>query len=233
MFGRLVRDPTSSSTRRSVSIPDLLIPIASRHAPATLGLILHPRVLRLVTGSTGDGWTKQLERGIRTAILAVLVEGMRRRDPGTVVNAVVALVGTCLPTVLERAFDVEFRPWQRVYAATAMLTHAVGMLGLYEDTAWWDHLTHTHSATLAGGIVHVVARRRGRNPRRSVVSGVVLAGVSWEVLEYAIHGVARRLDVEPILVPYGAHDTLFDVAFDLLGACLVLVFGDRLLDNLT
>lgn len=186
-----------------------------------------------MTGSPGGTRTRQLERGIGTAILAVLVEGARRRDPATVVNAAVALVGTCLPAVLERAFGVEFRPWQRVYAATAMLTHAVGMLGLYEDTAWWDHLTHTHSATLVGGIVHVVARRRGHDPRRSVVVGVVAAGVSWEVLEYAIHGAARRLDVEPLLVRYGAHDTLFDVAFDLLGACLVLVFGDRLLDNLT
>lgn len=163
----------------------------------------------------------------------MLVEGVRRRDPGTVVNAIAGLIGTFLPGVFERRFGVEFRPWQRVYADTAMLTHAMGMLGLYEDASWWDHLTHAHSATLVGGIFHVAARRRGRDPRRSVVEGVVVAGVCWELLEFAIHAVARRFGMDPLLVHYGRQDTMFDFAFDLLGAFLVLVFGDRLLDNLT
>lgn len=186
-----------------------------------------------MTGPTRETWPRAIERGIRVGILAVLVEGVRRSDPGTVVNAMAGLVGTYLPGVFERRFGVEFRPWQRVYADTAMLTHAVGMLGLYDDTSWWDHLTHAHSATLVGGLFHVVASRRESDPQRSVVGGVVVAGVSWEFLEFVIHVAARRLEVEPLLVHYGRQDTTFDVAFDLLGAFLVLVFGDRLLDNLT
>ncbi|QLG28134.1 hypothetical protein HUG10_11495 [Halorarum halophilum] len=171
------------------------------------------------------------ERGIRFALLGVFLVGLRRRSPGAVVNAVLALAATYLPGVLERRYDVAFRPWQRAYADAAMLTHAVGMLGPYEDVWWWDHLTHTHSATLLAGIVHAATRRRGRDPRPRVVAVIVFVGLLWELMEHAIHWVARRFGLEPILIPYGKTDTLLDLAFDLLGALLVLTFGDTLLRN--
>ena len=171
------------------------------------------------------------ERGIKYALLGVAVLGVRRRSPGAVANAVLALAATYLPGVLERRYDVAFRPWQRAYADAAMLTHAVGMLGPYEDVWWWDHLTHTHSATLLAGIVHVATRRRGRDPRPRVIAVVVSVGLGWELMEHAIHWVARRLGFEPLLVPYGRTDTFFDLVFDLLGALLVLTFGDTLLRN--
>lgn len=172
-----------------------------------------------------------IECSIRTGILAVFVVGLRRRDLGAVTNALLALVGTALPATFERRYAVEFQPWQRVYADTAMFTHTVGMLGLYDGTEWWDHLTHTHSATLAGGLIHVIARRHGHDPRPLVAGGVAGSGVIWELAEYVIHAVAEHLGVEPVLVHYGKHDTLLDLAFDILGAVLVLAFGDSLLEN--
>ena len=45
-------------------------------------------------------------------------------------------------------------------------------------------------------------------------------------------GVSRRVGLEPLLIPYGSEDTLFDLLFDLVGALLVLGFADRLLGNL-
>jgi hypothetical protein len=176
--------------------------------------------------------TRTTERVVRNSLLAVFVVGLRRRDPGTVVNAALALAGTYLPGFVERRYNVAFRPWQRVYTETAMLTHAVGMLGPYEETWWWDHLTHTHSATLLGGLVHTAARRRGRDPRLHALAATVCGGVLWELVEYAVHAVATRLGLEPVLVPYGRRDTLLDLLFDLLGALLVLAFGDSLLRNL-
>ncbi|WP_254763828.1 hypothetical protein [Natrinema marinum] len=175
---------------------------------------------------------REAERGIRYAILAVFVVGVRRRNPGAVVNAVVALAATYLPGVAERRYDIEFQAWQRVYLQSAMLTHAVGMLGPYDDVWWWDHLTHTHSATLLGGAVFAAARRRGRDPRPRVVAIVAVAGVLWEIGEYVVHTVADWVGLEPLLVTYGRADTLFDLVFDLVGALLVLVFGDRVLGNL-
>ncbi|MFC6941897.1 hypothetical protein ACFQE8_18270 [Salinirubellus sp. GCM10025818] len=171
-------------------------------------------------------------RAVRYAILGVLVSGIRRRDPSAVVNAVVSFCATYLPGVVEWRYGVEFRPWQRLYLNAGMLTHAVGMLGPYDDTWWWDHLTHTHSSTLVGGLIHVIARRGGRDPRPRVIGGVLCLGVLWELMEYAIHGVSRRVGLEPLLVPYGPKDTLKDLIFDVLGALLTLAFADRLLSNL-
>ncbi|KZN23444.1 hypothetical protein A4G99_14565 [Haladaptatus sp. R4] len=175
---------------------------------------------------------REAERGIRYAILAVFVVGLRRRNPGAAVNALVAFVATYLPDAIDHKYDVGFGPWQRVYSDAAMLTHTVGMLGPYDDVWWWDHLTHTHSATLLGGLAFVTARRQGRDPRPRVLAVVVGLGVLWELMEYLIHAVADRFDREPILVSYGRSDILFDLLFDLFGALLVLVFGDRFLRNL-
>jgi hypothetical protein len=174
---------------------------------------------------------RAVERLIRVGIVAVFVEGVRRRNPGAVVNAAVAFAATFLPDAVERLYDVEFRPWQRVYAQSAMLTHSVGMLGPYDDVWWWDHLTHTHSASLFAALVHAVARRRDRDPRPRVLASIVGAGLAWELLEYAIHVVSRRIGLEPVLVSYGRADTLLDFVFNLVGALLALAFGDRLLAN--
>ncbi|NEU56360.1 hypothetical protein [Halorussus sp. MSC15.2] len=182
-------------------------------------------------GTTRTAVARTLERAVRWGIAAVFGEGFRRRNPGAVANAVGALAATFLPDVIERRYDVAFRPWQRVYTAVAMLAHAVGMLGPYDDTWWWDHVTHTLSATLLGGVVHAAARRRGRDPRPRVLAVIVCAGVVWELLEYVVHAVSRRLGIEPLLVQYSTTDTFLDVVFDLLGALLVLAFGDRLLRN--
>ncbi|MEF8872889.1 MAG: hypothetical protein V5A41_14785 [Haloarculaceae archaeon] len=176
---------------------------------------------------------EETERGLRYGILAVFVIGIRRRDPGAVVNAGVALVATYLPGVVEETSDIEFRPWQRVYLDTAMLLHAVGMLGPYDDRWWWDHLTHTLSSTLLGSVTFAVARRCGRNPRPRVVAVVVCVGLLWELVEYTIHATANHLGFEPILVSYGKTDTLLDLVFNLIGALLVLLFGDRYLRNFT
>lgn len=174
---------------------------------------------------------KNVENCSRVAIVAVLVQGIRRRNPGAIVNAVLALAGASLPAILERRYDVEFRPWQRVYVGTAMLTHAVGMLGPYDDVWWWDHLTHTLSATILGGAIHTASRQCGRDPGPSVLAGVFTFGVLWEFLEYVIHLVSRRMGLDPLLVSYGTVDTLLDVVFNLAGALLVIVFGDRFLEN--
>ncbi|WP_129116745.1 hypothetical protein [Halegenticoccus tardaugens] len=172
------------------------------------------------------------ENGLRTGIAAVFVEGVRRRNPGAIVNAIVALGATYLPAIVERRCTVEFRSWQRIYVETAMLTHTIGMLGPYDDVWWWDHLTHVHSATLIGGLIHVISRRLDVDPRPRVLVGVATMGVLWEVVEYIAHVVSRQVNLEPVLVSYGKIDTLLDLVFNIVGAVLVLAFGDTLLGNL-
>jgi hypothetical protein len=175
--------------------------------------------------------TRVAQRGVRSAILGVLALGVRRDNSGAVVNAVVAFVAAFVPDLLERQYGVAFRPWQRIYAETAMLAHAAGMLGLYDDMWWWDHLTHVLSATLLGGFVHAGARRWGHDPRPRVVAAIVGGGVLWELLEYAIHAVTDRLGIDPVLIPYSPCDTVVDLFFNAVGALFVLAFGDSLLSN--
>lgn len=161
----------------------------------------------------------------------MVAEGVRRGNPGAVANGIVAFATSLVRSGLERYEGAEFRPWQRVYVETALLAHAYGMLGRYEDTWWWDHLTHTLSSTLLAGLTYVVSDRRNRDPRRDVLVAIAGGGVLWEALEYAIHGISARLGVEPLLVPYSVRDTALDLAFNFLGGALVVAFGDRLLDN--
>ncbi|WP_276301886.1 hypothetical protein [Halorussus lipolyticus] len=174
---------------------------------------------------------RAIERVVRYGIVTVFGAGFRRRNPGAVVNAVFAFAATYVPDVLERRYGVEFRPWQRLYASVAMLAHAVGMLGPYDDTWWWDHVTHLLSSTLLAGLVHAAADRRDKNPRPRVLGAIAVAGVVWELLEYVIHAVSERLGIDPLLVSYSRRDTLLDLVFNLLGALVVLAFGDRLLRN--
>jgi uncharacterized membrane protein YeaQ/YmgE (transglycosylase-associated protein family) len=174
---------------------------------------------------------KAVERSIRYGIVAVFIIGVRQRNPGAVMNAVFAFVGTCVPAMIERAFAIEFRPWQRLYVATAMFLHAIGMLGPYDDIRGWDHVTHTLSASILGGATFVSAKRRGKDPLPLVLGSVTTLGVLWELIEYLIHAAANRLGMEPILVFYSRKDTVLDLVFNLVGAALVLLFGDRYLAN--
>lgn len=183
--------------------------------------------------ATGTGETRTVEHTLRGATLSVFVEGLRERNLNAMVNAVLMFTATYLPGIVERRYDVTFRPWQRVYTQSAMLAHAVGFLGPYDDTWWWDHVTHVLSATLLGGIVHVAAHRRDRDPTRATVFAIVGGGILWECFEYAIHRVSDRLGIEPVLVYYGPRDTIKDLLSNLIGALLVVLFGDRLLRNFT
>ncbi|MFC6865375.1 hypothetical protein ACFQGE_18170 [Halomicroarcula sp. GCM10025817] len=181
--------------------------------------------------SSSTGLARNAERGIRVTLVAIFFVGVRRRNWSAAVNAVLSLAGTFLPRAIESRYDVEFLPWQRLYTGSAMVTHAVGMLGPYDDVWWWDHLTHTHSATLVGSLVHVVTRRRGNDPTATVLGAVGLTGIAWELAEYVIHSAAEALDIEPMLRTYGRTDTLFDLCFNLVGALVVIAVGDEYLEN--
>lgn len=175
--------------------------------------------------------TRTVDQCFRCATLFVFVEGLRERNLNAVVNAAFMFTATYLPDIAEGKYNIDFQPWQRAYTEMTMLAHAVGFLGPYDDIWWWDHLTHTLSATLLGGFVHVAAHRRDRSPKRDVLTAIVGGSLLWESMEYAIHGLSNRLGIEPVLVYYGPRDTLGDLLFNLLGALLVIVLGDRFLQN--
>ena len=121
--------------------------------------------------------------GIRLAILAVVVTGIRQRNPGAVANGLVAFAATFLPTAFAYVFDLTLDPRHRLWVSGSVFLHAFGMLGPYDDTWWWDHLTHVLSASLVGAAAHLVARRRGADPIPAVLGATVGLGLFWEGIE--------------------------------------------------
>lgn len=171
---------------------------------------------------------------LQLGLVAVLVEATRRRDVAAVVNVVLALFVTLLPSLLASVpvDPPEFGDEVTLWLAVAGLIHSLGMLGLYESRWWWDHLAHTVSAALVAALVYA-----GVGVAASHSAGVALSatgvaavtvlftfavGVFWELVELVARDVGERFDVEPVLVHYGLRDTALDLVFDVVGALLVV-----------
>lgn len=170
-------------------------------------------------------------------VLAVL-EGLRRRNVPAVVNGLVALGAALLPATLRAVIDVPIVPELPLWIAAAGLVHAIGMLGFYDTVWWWDHLAHAISAALVTALTYAAVLTVAANPPIGPLgpSGVVLVtlglmlavAVLWELSEELARHVAERYEMGPLLVIYGPFDWLFDLAFNLVGAGLVLLMDLRL-----
>jgi hypothetical protein len=168
-------------------------------------------------------------------VLAIVLE-----DLGAVVNAALALGVTYLPKLLERDLEVTLDPRLTLYVTLAVALHAVGMFGPYDDVWWWDHLTHTLSATVVAGVGYTLVRAIEEHsdavsvPRQFEFVFVVLftlaLGVGWEVLEFLARIGAAYLGMTEILVQYGLEDTLADLLFDAFGAVAVALLGRQSLE---
>lgn len=180
---------------------------------------------------------------LQAAVAVTLIESVRRRNASAAVNALVALCVALLPAILASvlrgtvAWSGGFGQVLPLWLAAAGFLHSLGMLGLYESTWWWDHVTHVVSAALVAALVYaslVVVTRSGSGsalPPGSVAGATVgftlAAGVFWELSELVARDVAERLDVEPVLVYYGRRDTALDIVFDAVGAAVVVLVDLR------
>lgn len=177
--------------------------------------------------------------GLQALLGLTVVEAVRRRDVSAALNALVALVAALLPFGLQflvgrgtGAAPLDIGSVLPFWIATAGLVHAIGMLGRYDTTWWWDHLAHGISAGLVAALVYaaliVLSTRPGTVPsstafvKAATVLVVMVAGVAWEVLELVARTVADRYGIDPLLVNYGWRDTAFDLMFDLVGAVIVI-----------
>jgi hypothetical protein len=172
-------------------------------------------------------------------IVATMVEGVRRGSGAVIVNTVAALGVTLVPPAVLLPLDVatstqvgELTLW----IAAASFLHSLGMLGLYESVAWWDHLTHTLSAGVLAAVFYaasIVAIPPKLGAERALaVAGVTVAltlamGVAWELIELVARELGKRYDIEPVLVHYGRRDTALDLLFDTVGAVVVLTADVR------
>ncbi|WP_144906516.1 hypothetical protein [Halobellus captivus] len=179
---------------------------------------------------------------MRMSIAIILGFGLATANVSVVINAVVALAVTYLPAVLRRDWGLRLSPGLTVIVTLAVFLHAVGMLGLYEDVWWYDHLTHTLSAAIVAAVGYAGTRALDLYsdavsfPPRFLSLFLLLftlaLGVLWEVLEFLARIGAMSLGVEAVLVQYGLEDTILDLVFDTVGAILVALFGTQRLSEL-
>jgi hypothetical protein len=164
---------------------------------------------------------------LQGAVFALFVVAVRRRNAAAAVNALGAFALAVLPVALPRA---AFGPVLPAWLAAAGVLHSLGMLGRYESTWWWDHLTHTVSGALVAALLYAgalvappdVAGLDGPSAATVTVAFTVAVGVFWELVELVARDVGEWLGVEPVLVHYGWRDTAADLGFDVVGALLVI-----------
>lgn len=181
-------------------------------------------------------------RAMQLVIALVLLVGLWERSIAVVVNAVLALAITFLPALLRRDWDVHLDTGLTLWVTLAVLLHTLGMLGFYATVFWWDHVTHTLSATIVAGVGYAAARAVDEYtdaiylPPRFLFVYILLFtmafGVLWEVLEFSVRYVTDFLGVEAVLIQFSVEDTIVDLMFDLVGAVLVALFGTPRLQSL-
>ncbi|WP_439027890.1 hypothetical protein [Haloarchaeobius sp. DT45] len=183
-------------------------------------------------------WTRNATLFTRTTqvgLVGIFVLGMTIRNVSVVLNALFAIGVTLLPAVLERDFRIELDPRFTVYLGVAVFLHAVGMFQFYDEVWWWDHLTHTLSASIVAVVAYATVWAIDAHSDRLylpepfvmvfVLAFTLAMGVFWEVMEFIARELAIALDLDPVLILYGLDDTMLDLVFDLAGALVVTLFG--------
>lgn len=172
-------------------------------------------------------------------LVLLLVVAIRHGNVPATVNTLVALAVALLSVVLASGNQPPWNgplltPELPLWVVIAGVLHSIGMLGYYESIWWWDHLTHTVSATLVTALLYaglIVATRGAFSPTviaTLTVASTFVVGVFWELIELGARAVGERYDIEPVLVHYGWRDTAFDMGFNLVGALLVVALDLRL-----
>ncbi|WP_435128808.1 hypothetical protein [Halobaculum sp. D14] len=185
---------------------------------------------------------EQLSRVLQLSLVGLLFIGVDRGNMGIAVNATVALAVTYLPALLEREYDVPMDAGLTLWITVAVFLHALGTVGIpgsrysfYANVWWWDHMTHALSSSVVAAAGYTVARAVDEHsdavylPSRFMFVFILLFvlafGVFWEVIEFAVSGLASVLGSGSVLTQYGLSDTMLDLVFDAIGGVVVAVWG--------
>jgi hypothetical protein len=182
-----------------------------------------------------DHRERQATRAMELSLVAILVVGLLRVNLGIVINAAIALLVTFVPAVLERDYDIPLDAGLTLWITLAVFLHAVGTLGPYVDVWWYDHLTHTMSASLVAAVGYSTVRALDEHhsdivlPPRFMFVFILLFvlafGVFWEVIEFALGGLASVFGGKAVLTQFGVDDTMLDLLFNMAGGVITAVWG--------
>lgn len=176
-------------------------------------------------------------RGMQLLLFVVLLIGLYERNLGIFVNAAVSLAITFLPAYLARNHNIALGSGTVLWITAAVFLHAVGTLGPYQTTAWWDSVTHVLSASIVAGVGYATVRALDEYdkdiylPSRFMFLFILLFvmafGVLWELLEFVISEGAALLHSTTVLTQYGLEDTITDLMFDTAGGIIFAILGTQ------
>ncbi len=175
-------------------------------------------------------------------LVGLLFIGIDRGSTGIIVNTTAALVVVQLPAFLERDFDLTMDPQLALWITVAAFLHGIGIVGIpgvtrsfYTNIWWWDHLTHSLSASVVAAAGYATVRAVDLHSEDVSIPGryvsvvllifVLAFGVLWELLEFAIGVTADTIGTKGILTQYGIEDTLKDLTFNTMGGIIVAIWG--------
>jgi hypothetical protein len=205
--------------------------------------------LREIIGISDDQ-QRLATSAMQYALFGMITVGFYEGSMGVMVNAAVAFVVTYIPAILERDYEIPMDPALVLWITTAVFLHAFGTLGLpgdvlspYRSIWWWDHLTHTLSASIVAAVGYTAVRAVDDHtdavefPSEFVFVFVLLFtvafGVFWEVIEFALGQFATMTGTQGVLTQYGLEDTMKDLLFDTLGGVVVGLWGTAYLSDVT
>ncbi|MEF8775034.1 MAG: hypothetical protein V5A43_00840 [Haloarculaceae archaeon] len=188
---------------------------------------------------------------MEVVLVGILLLGLWQGSATIVVNALVALGVAQLPPLLERDLDIPLDPVLALWLTAAAFFHALGVIvppgggtqTIYGSIEWWDHFTHTLSASVVAGAGYATVRALDAHSDRILLPGpfvfvfillfVMAFGVVWEVLEFLLGLGARLVGNQTLLTQYGLEDSMVDLLFDMLGAVVVATWGTAHLADLS
>lgn len=178
---------------------------------------------------------RRLTRGMQFVLVGIVAYGVVAGAPKAITNGGLGLFVTLLPALLERNYNIPLDPWLGVWITAAVFFHTIGSAGFYARVWWWDHLTHSLSASLIAGAGYTTLRAVDlhneaiRIPTRFAfvfILVVVLAfGVVWELFEFGLDLLADETGITMPLAQHGLDDTVLDMTYNTLGALVVATFG--------
>lgn len=188
-----------------------------------------------------DRHKAQITRLFQGCLLGFIIVGTIEHNIRITINSIVGLLVTLIPESLEKDYNIAMSPLLVLWIVTAVLLHAIGTLGPYGNIWWWDHLTHTLSASVVAAAGYAAFRALDEHmddlylPKRFMfvflLVFVMAFGVIWEVIEFFATLASQSLGAGEVVVQYGLEDTMKDLMFDAAGAIIVAVFGAAYLTN--
>lgn len=174
-----------------------------------------------------DGQERYIVRGMQFALVGLIVYAVATAQFGIAGTAGLALVITLVPALLRREYGYSMDAGLVLWITVAVILHTIGLLGPYRRYYWYDEITHTISATIVAGLGYAAFRAVEIHSDEMdvpatfrgvfIVVFVLAMGVFWEVLEFALGGVAVTV--------YGIDDIVTDFVFNAVGAVIVAVWG--------